>query len=76
MRAARSLLVARARSPDIAQFCYGVKHGSHNLYLGTSVDMIQPAGDEWLVDSKLVFDGQMTCCELKHQFGRVEQGKQ
>lgn len=54
------------------QFCYGLIHGSINMWLATSCDEIVLAGADWLNVSKMVFEGEMTCCMMKHTSGGVE----
>lgn len=49
------------------QFCYAVRHGMSNMWLATSQHSAPlPVDEEWLYDGLLVFEGQLTCCELLH----------
>ena len=55
------------------QFCYAVRNGAQGIWLATSVDSVVKVDVHWLNTGLMVFEGELTCCSLKHVFHGVEQ---
>ena len=49
-----------------------MKNGTSNMWLSVSAGTTAPVGSSWLEESLMVFEGEMTCCALKHNFGGVD----
>ena len=56
------------------QFCYAVHNGAKNMFLATSTAPPIAVDNEWLNTGLMVFEGELTCCAMKHVFnGNAQQ---
>jgi len=55
------------------QVCYAVRRGAERMFLATSETEIALVDNAWVETSLLVFEGEMTCCAMKHRFSGVNQ---
>jgi hypothetical protein len=56
------------------QFCFAARHGANGMWLATSADHApEPVTRKFLETSLMVFEGDMTCCAMKHMINGLEQ---